>query len=284
MRRVVFNLKGGVGKTSIACNLAACLAAKGRKVLLLDIDSQANASQYLIGQDLPSLATVGDFFSSTLSFSLFKDSLSKTVYKTQWKNLSIIPASFKLQELQSQLESKHKIYKLVKCLDMLIPIFGFQDVIIDTPPALNFYSLSALIASESVLIPFDCDSFSTQAILKVLEVIEEVKEDHNPKLHVEGIIINNFMERATLPNDSVLSLAQQGLPILTPFLSSSVLMKESHVAGKPLIAYKPRHKLSLQFEELVTNLMKKEKNLFQFKKKIEETSKTRQKNHQESNV
>jgi chromosome partitioning protein len=255
MKRVIFNQKGGVGKTSLTCNLAAAVSQLGRKVLVIDLDSQANATQYLLGREANEVArSIADFFSSTLSFKLFKDTLKECVYSTPHENLWIIPSEGSLSELQPKLEARYKIFKLREALDTLIETEGFTDVFIDTPPALNFYTMSALIASDKVLIPFDCDAFSADALNKVMAVVQEVSSDHQPKLEIEGIIINQFQSQAKLPGEGVAALLQKGYKVLTPYLSSSIAMRESHAAHIPLVIFKPKHKLSEEFIALASHL------------------------------
>jgi len=126
----------------------------------------------------------------------------------------------------------------------------YDRIYLDTPPALNFYTVSALIAADRCLIPFDCDSFSRQALYSLLDEIEEMKEDHNETLEVEGIVVNQFQPRAALPQQLIDELLSEGLPVLPVYLMSSVKMRESHQACMPLVYLDPRHKLSQQFVEL----------------------------------
>lgn len=260
MKRVIFNQKGGVGKTSITANLAAAFAKAGKKTLVVDLDAQANCSTYLLGERMDTVDnTVADFFASTLSFRLFQDSLQQTIYPTDYENLYCIPADDSLKELQPKLEGRYKIFKLCEAIDVAVEKLGFDEVLFDTPPALNFYSMSALMAVDKVLIPFDCDAFSADAIAQVLEAVEEVKADHRPNLAVEGVVINHFQAQAKLPHLIIEDLVDQGLTILEPYLSSSVIMRESHSAGIPLPFYKPSHKLTKDFMGLAKNLLPKSK-------------------------
>lgn len=249
MRRVVFNQKGGVGKSSIACNLAAVSANEGFRTLLIDLDAQANSTQYLIGltgNDIP--MGIADFFKQILSSGPASKKGKVDIHETPYDNLHVVTSSAELADLQPKLEAKHKINKLRKLLDELSE--DYDRIYIDTPPALNFYAVSALIAADRVLIPFDCDSFSRHALYGLLEEIAELKEDHNEGLEVEGIVVNQFQPRASLPQQMLDELIAEGLPVLPVYLNSSVKMRESHELNTPLIHLDPRHKLTQQFVEL----------------------------------
>lgn len=249
MRRVVFNQKGGVGKSSIACNLAAVSAAEGHRTLLIDLDAQGNSTHYLTGltgDEVP--VGIADFFKQTLSSGPFAKKGKVDIYETPFDNLHVVTATAELADLQPKLEAKHKINKLRKLLDELAE--DYDRIYLDTPPALNFYTVSAMIAADRCLIPFDCDSFSRQALYGLLREIEEIKEDHNDELEVEGIVVNQFQPRASLPQQLLDELISEGLPVLPVYLSSSVKMRESHQACTPLIFLEPKHKLTQQFVEL----------------------------------
>ncbi|MEJ2515242.1 MAG: ParA family protein [Gammaproteobacteria bacterium] len=253
MRRVIFNQKGGVGKSSITVNLAAISAARGQDTLVVDLDPQGNASQYLLGGAYEDTEDdLGRLFSDALSIRLLPRDPLSYVTPTEFEGLHLLASSPELAELQSKLEAKHKIYKLRELLDRLDD--QFDAVYIDTPPAYNFYTLSALIAAQSCLIPFDCDDFSRRALYTLLENVEETRGDHNAELEVEGIIINQFLSRANLPQRLVEELQDEGLPVLETRLSSSVKMRESHEQCMPLVHLAPRHKLTQEFLALYDEL------------------------------
>lgn len=248
MRRVVFNQKGGVGKSSIACNLAAVSASQGYHTLLIDLDAQANASHYLTGLNGDGIPTgMADFFKQVLAGGAEGKKARPPIIETGFENLHLITATAELADLQPKLEAKHKINKLRRFLESLDG--DYERIYIDTPPVLNFYTVSALIAAERCLIPFDCDSFSRQALYRVLEEIKELKEDHNEDLEIEGIVVNQ-MQRAALPQQMIDEMLAEGLPVLPIHLMSSVRMRESHQACMPLVYFDPRHKLTRQFIEL----------------------------------
>jgi len=253
MRRVVFNQKGGVGKSTITCNLAAIAAHEGQRTLVVDLDRQANSSRYLLGDAADDAAPgAAEFFETTLKFSVRQPKTTDFIVETPWENLHVMAAGPALDELHGKLESRYKIYKL---RDALVELKGEYDAVwIDTPPALNFYTRSALIAAQGCLIPFDCDDFSRRALYSLLDSVKEIQADHNPKLKVEGIVINQFQARAVLPQRTVQELIDEGLPVCEPYLSSSVKIKESHELSRPMIHFEPRHKLTQEFVALYETL------------------------------
>jgi chromosome partitioning protein len=257
MRRVVFNQKGGVGKSSITCNLAAISAQQGARTLVIDLDPQANSTHYLLGEGLlgeeaPQPETIAGYFSQTLSFNLTPKKPLEFVTATPYENLSVIAADAELESIEQKLESRHKVYKLRDLLNKLDK--DFDEIFIDTAPALNFYTMSALIAADSVLIPFDCDAFSRQALYNILYVIAETREDHNEDLNVEGIIVNQFQSRANLPTQVVEELKAEGHPVIPIYLNSSIKMRESHQSRKPLIHMAPSHALTQKYMALYQHI------------------------------
>lgn len=275
--RVVFNQKGGVGKSSIAVNLAAISAEQGFKTLLIDLDPQANSSQYLLGDDAtysadkPALSpNIQDFFNEVLGqqqskgligqaigsiLKTRKPAFSDYIHASPYKHLAVLPSSPDLIGLAAALESKHKIYKL---RDAIQSLQGQYDrIYIDTPPAFNFFTLSALIASDRVLIPFDCDVFSKRALYSLIENILETQDDHNDQLEIEGIVVNQYQAQAKLPREVVQQLKDESLPVLESMLPPSVLMKESHHKNMPLIYLAKEHKLTQAFKSLFNEIEKK---------------------------
>jgi chromosome partitioning protein len=252
MIRVVFNQKGGVGKSSITANLAAISAEKGLKTLVIDLDPQCNSTQYLYGKGSEALdQDIKAFFEQTLTFQLKPQGPEAFIHATPYKNLFLLPANADVADLQAKLETKHKIYKLKEALERLT---DYDAIYIDTPPAFNFFTLSALVAAEKCLIPFDCDEFARHALYSLLDNVNETRMDHNEGLQVEGIVVNQFQPRASLPKKMVEELEAENLPVLKNKISSSVKMRESHNESIPLIHMAPKHKLTQEFLALFDEL------------------------------
>lgn len=251
-RRVVFNQKGGVGKTTLLCNLAAISAAQGKRTLVIDLDAQCNASQYLLSSgERQAEAGSADFFEATLARTARGAQFTDYVTPTPFAHLSVMAAHPDLEELRVKLEAKHKIYKLKQSLDRLD---DYDAVYIDTPPALNFYSQSALIAATRCLVPFDCDDFARQALYSLFDNIHEIQDDHNPNLVIDGIVVNQFQPRARLPARMIAELKEEGHPVIETQITASVKVRESHDASIPLIHYAPNHKVTQQLVALYERL------------------------------
>ncbi|MFL6715273.1 MAG: ParA family protein [Burkholderiaceae bacterium] len=252
MKTLICASKGGVGKSTIAVNLAAISAAQGKKVLVIDCDPQGNASRYLLGEAAKTVKpTLYDFFESQLTptYSFFSiapaSSPMSYVHETPFKNLFVLPSNNRLLELHEKLTYHMKNKKLATAVSELEK--QFDEIIIDTANAYNFFSMSAMIAAEAAILPFDCDDFSRDALYATLGHLAEMRAEHNPALQVKGIVVNQFLASSTLPQELVDTLKAEGLPVLNSKLSQSVVIRKSHQQGKPMIYLDKHHKLTLEY-------------------------------------
>lgn len=242
--RVVFNQKGGVGKTTIAVNLAALSAHRGKRTLLIDSDPQANSTSYLLGSGASPHATLAGFYDACLGINLFRQSLTEySTTRTGVPGLHLVAAERGLEDLRTKLENKYKIFKLRDGLKNTT----YDEVWFDPPPANDFFSLACLVAAHEIIIPIDCDAFSLRAAEDVLNTFREVKQDLNPSLELVGAVVNQFQRSTRHSTEILAELQSMGIRVLEPFLPQSVKIRESHSRAVPLVCAEPRHAASLAF-------------------------------------
>jgi len=209
MKRVIFNRKGGVGKSTITCNLAAVAASRGKQVLVIDLDPQANTTSYLGHSGKDDVVGIAEFFESTITRNYRKFTADDFIRETPYENLSLISSSY------------------------------------------------ALVEIENCLLPYDCSVFARDAMVDLVDELDEIIDDHNPTLFIEGVVVNQFQSRAKLPQEAVDELTKSGFKLLQPFISSSVKVKESHSLSKPMVYLDSSHKVTLQFVDLYKKISRK---------------------------
>ena len=248
----IFNQKGGVGKTTTNINLAACLANKGKKVLVLDVDAQGNTTSGLgiIKKNL-------DFTSYDL---LIDDSLDpfKTVYKTGVENLDIIPASVDLAGVEielTQIEGREK--RLKNALSSIRKHYDY--IFIDCPPSLGLLTINALTAVDSVLIPIQCEFYALEGVAQLISTIDLVKKHMNRNLEIEGVILSMFDGRTNLSIQVVEEVKKFfGDKLYKTVIPRNVRLAEAPSYGLPITAYDPKSKGALAYEAFAEEFLESE--------------------------
>ncbi|MBP1653470.1 MAG: chromosome partitioning protein ParA [Bacteroidetes bacterium] len=246
----VANQKGGVGKTTTAVNLAACIAAAERRTLLVDSDPQANASSG-VGVRAPEGRT---------TYEVIVDGLpaADAVMETAMPFLSVVPSHINLVGAEVELvETERREYRLKSALGGVREAFDF--VIIDCPPSLDLLTLNALTAADSVLIPVQCEYYALEGLGQLLNTISMVKRQLNERLDVEGVLLTMFDSRLRLSNQVVEEVKRYfGDKVFQSVIARNVRLSEAPGFGKPIILYDAvstgtRNYMDLAHEVLVRN-------------------------------
>jgi chromosome partitioning protein len=231
MRKIaVCNQKGGVAKTATAVNLTAGLSLAEKKVLLVDIDPQANATSGL-GIDYRSLDT--SIYDCLYDFSM----LRQTIINTKWPRLSVLPSSPDLAGAEIELvEKSDRETRLKQLLDSFQNEYDF--IIIDCPPSLGILTINSLVACNSVIIPIQCEYYALEGLEKLLKTLKAIKQSMNKNLVIEGILLTMYDARLNLAKDVVEDI-QKHFPeiVFKTVIPRSVRVAEAPSFGKSVIHY-----------------------------------------------
>jgi chromosome partitioning protein len=226
----VANQKGGVGKTTTAVNLAACLAAAEHSTLLIDCDSQGNATAAIGLPKDPSRRTIYH----TL---ILGESFDRIVQKSQVEGLDVLPADKNLVGAEVELVNlDNREYRLQSLLQPLREKYKF--IVLDCPPALGLLTLNALVAADSVLVPIQCEYLALEGVSELLDTLMRIRRTLNPSLEIEGILLTMYDERTTLSRQVATDLRSFfGGQVFQSLIPRNVRLAEAPSFGKPIIFY-----------------------------------------------
>lgn len=247
----VTNQKGGVGKTTTAINLSACLAAAGKKVLAIDADQQGNTTSGL-GLDKNGVPlTIYDIF-------LGEADLDGVKQPTCVEGLEVVPANINLTGAEIELiGNERREYILREALMEKKNSYDF--IIIDCPPSLNMITVNALVAADTVLVPIQCEYFALEGLEQLLHTVNLVKKRLNPTLAIEGIVFTMFDARTNLSLQVVEEVKRSlGQNVYRTIIPRNVRLGESPSHGLPIHLYDPRSKGAEAYALLAEEVMEKE--------------------------
>lgn len=249
----VANQKGGVGKTTTAVNLAACLAEAGKKTLIIDVDPQGNTTQGL-GIDKTSLE------STTYDVLLQTKNIYDVIGEDVYPNLDLLPANIDLAGAEIELiQVPDNSYILKNAIAQVKDSYDY--ILMDCPPSLSLLTINALTASDTVLVPLQCEFYALEGLSQLMYTIGLIQERLNPDLDIEGIVFTMYDARTNLSLEVVEEVKREltNTNIYKTIIPRNVRLSEAPSYGEPITKYDPSSKGAMAYKELAQEVIKRRK-------------------------
>ncbi|MCF7817148.1 MAG: ParA family protein [Kiritimatiellales bacterium] len=247
------NQKGGVGKTTTAINFSACLADKQKKVLLLDLDPQANATSGL---------GVEKGFGASIYPALLGEATAASLIKpTGIKNLDIIPSELDLAGAEIAIARRDDyLHRLREAMDPVIASGVYDFIVLDCPPSLGILFMNALNIADEVIIPIQCEYLALEGLGVMVDIVNQIRDAGNPKLHISGILMTMYNVSTNLSQQVVQEVVKHfGGSVFETLIPRNVRLSEAPSYGKPITEYDPYCTGSAAYRNLAKEFLKRQK-------------------------
>ncbi len=244
------NQKGGVGKTTSAVNVAACLAATGKRVVLVDVDPQGNATGGLGISKRNAKPNVYDLL-------IGRATAAEAVIKTRFDNLSVIPSGIDLVGAEIELiDEERREYRLRDALSEIADSYDY--IIIDSPPSLGLITINSLVAADRVVVPLLCEYYSLEGLSQLTQTMKLVQSRYNPSLSLIGVLINMYDGRLNLSYQVLGEIKKYfGAKLFKTPIPRNVRLSEAPSYGEPICVYDRRSKGAIAYAEVAEELDKR---------------------------
>ncbi|NLL63014.1 MAG: ParA family protein [Ruminococcaceae bacterium] len=248
----IVNQKGGVGKTTTAVNLVAAIGAKNRKTLLVDIDPQGNSTSGF-GIDKRSL------MNSCYDVLINNIPAKEAIIPTKFKNVDILPANMNLAGAELELvDIPERENRLKRALLLLYNDYDF--IFLDCPPSLGLLTLNALCASDTFIVPIQCEYYALEGLSQLMSTVRQIKRLYNPLIELEGVVLTMYDGRLNL-TQQVVNEVKKFFPkkVFSSVIPRNVRLSEAPSFGEPIMYYDNSSKGSIAYENLATEFLKQNK-------------------------
>jgi len=250
----LFNQKGGVGKTTTNVNLSACIAKKGKRILIIDIDPQGNTTS---GFGIDKNKTEISIYDALLGY----EDIRNCIMKTQFENIDIVPSNVQLAGAEIEMTNlENREFKLLRVIEVVKNQYDY--IFVDCPPSLGLLTINSLAGVDSVLIPIQCEYYALEGVSQLINTIQLVKKNLNPLLEIQGVVLSMFDGRTNLSIQVVDEVKKyfKG-KVYRTIIPRNVRLAEAPSFGLPIIEYDPKSKGAEAYNELAEEFLELEEDV-----------------------